>query len=307
MFSKNKRSFSFVACLLSGIFLGTFSACKKDDPAPTAITVTSADISAQIKPGGNATFNDLDNALVTFPTEGANQTWNYLNAKATGTTPFTNNYLPVATNTNFGTATYTTDRPASLGAVSFTSRKNFYEISATGWYDLGGYITAQTLNLPNNIVLRAEGTEESFVAKDLIFKLPLTFGDTYTNNNSYIIENYRLTVPAFGLNQAPVTRKLTRTRTATVSGWGKLRLPGATADIDVLQVKLAEGSTENYTLNGGPAPVALLNALGLTEGSTTATNSYVFISKTNQIVAEIAYKNVNNANTVTYGDYKVLP
>lgn len=307
MFSKNKFRFSFIACLFSGIFLGTFSACKKDDPAPTAITVTSADISAQIKPGGNAAFNDLDNALVTFPTEGANQTWNYLDAKATSATPFTNNYLPIATNTNFGAATYMQDRPASLGAVSFTSRKDFYEVSANGWYQLGGYITAQTLNLPNNIVLKAEGTEESFVAKDLLYKLPLTFGDTYTNNNSYIIENYKLTVPAFMLNQAPVTRKLTRTRTATVSGWGKLRLPNTTDAIDVLQVKLTQGSTENYTLNGGAAPVALLGALGLTEGSTTTTNSYVFISKTNQIVAEIVYKNTNGANTVTYGAYKVLP
>ncbi len=307
MFSKNKLCFSFVACLFSGIFLGTFSACKKDDPAPAAITVTSADISAQIKPGGNATFNDLDNTLVTFPTEGANQTWDYLNAKATGATQFTENYLPVATNTNFGAATYMQDRPASLGAVSFTSRKDFYEVSANGWYQLGGYITAQTLNLPNNIVLRAEGTEESFVAKDLIYKLPLAFGDTYTNNNSYVIENYKLTVPAFGLNQAAVTRKLTRARTASVSGWGRIRLPNSTSEIEVLQVKIAETGTNNYTLSGGPAPAALLGALGLTEGSSSTANYYIFISKTNQIVAEIDYKNVNGANTVTYGNYKVLP
>ena len=303
MFSKIQK---FMAvCLFSGVLIS----CGKDEtPAPnTPITVESTDMQKSNAPDKSLVYGKLANTLTEIPAEGADKTWDYSGSKSATPPPnTTTNLLAVPTNTAFGTATYTTLSTASLGAVNFTSARAFYEVSATGIYELGGIVGAQTLNLPNNVVLSSTGTENAFSPKDLLYKFPLAYGDSYTSTNAIINENFVLTVPAFAINQAPVARKLTRNRTASVTGWGKLKLPDNSTPIEVLQVKLTETGTNNYLLNGNTPPAQLLTALGLSEGSTSTVNAYIFISKNNGIVLNINYSNSSGANLVTGAEYKVI-
>lgn len=302
MFSKTQK---FLAVCL---FVSVLTGCGEDEPEPNKpITVEASDMQKTNAPNQSYVSGKLANTLTAIPAEGEDRTWDYSGSKSATPPPnVTTNLLTVPTNTAFGSATYSTLGTASLGAVSFSSLRTFYEVSATGMYELGGIVGAQTLNLPNNVVLSSAGNEATFTPKDLLYKLPLAYNDSYTSTNAITNENYVLTVPAFGISQAPVVRKLTRNRTAKVTGWGKLKLPDNGTLIDVLQVKVTETGVNNYLLNGATPPAQLLTSFGLVEGSSSTTNTYVFISKNNGIVLNINYSNDSGANLVTNTEYKVI-
>jgi hypothetical protein len=302
MFSKTQK------ILLICLFVGIFSGCKNKPEPNKPITVEASDIQKTNAPDKSLIYGTLSNTLVDMPVEGADKIWNYSDSKSATPPPnIVTNLLTVPTNTAFGSATYTTTSSTSLGAVTFSSVRSFYEVSTTGIYELGSIVGAQTINLPNNVVLSSAGTESAFSPKDLLYKLPLNYGDSYNSTNAIINENYVLTVPAFGINQAPVVRRLTRNRTASVTGWGKLKLPDNKGDlIEVLQVKITETGVNNYFLNGSTPPAQLLTSLGLVEGSSSTVNSYVFISKNHGIVLNMNYSNMSGANLVTNAIYKII-
>jgi hypothetical protein len=302
MFSKTQK---FLAVCL---FVGVLTGCGKDEPEPNKpITVEASDMQNTNAPDKTRTNGKLANTLTSVPEEGEDKTWDYSGSKSATPPPNTTvNLLSVPTNTAFSSATYTTLGTASLGAISFNSLRTFYEISATGIYELGGIVGAQTLNLPNNVVLTSVGNEGAFAPKDLLYKLPLAYNDSYTSTNATLNENYILTVPAFSISQAPVVRRLTRNRTAKVTGWGKLKLPDNNNMIEVLQVKISETGMNNYFLNGNTPPAQLLTAFGLVEGSSTTVETYTFISKTHGIVLNINYENASGARLVTSADYKII-
>ena len=295
------RTHPYLSLFLSASLLLT--ACKKNEPTATpasGITIEVGNLQSAYAPSKFVTFDDLDKSKVTLPAEGADRTWDYRNAKTAMPAPYTNTFGAVPANSGYPTATYILPYAPSLGAITFNSGNAFYEVSATGWFQLGATVTAQTLNLPNNVTLRAAGTAQAYTPKALIHKLPLKYEDTYSNT-AVVNESYGLTAPALGLTtETPAVRKLTNTRNCKVTGWGKVFLPDNNNAIDVLQVKVTTTQTENYLLGGNPAPAQLLTSLGLTEGSVDTTTYYVYVSKTKGEIVEIGYAN----GAVTYGVYQ---
>ena len=70
-----------------------------------------------------------------------------------------------------------------------------------------------------------------------------------------------------------------------VVGWGRLKLPGATADdpnesYDALLVRVYRARTVNFFLGGAPAPAPLITALGQTEGEVSRDTLYAFYAET---------------------------
>ncbi len=276
------------------------ASCKKDEtPAYNGIELKADDFRAVYAPNKTLTFGYLDKTKISLPAEGANQTWDYRNAKSSAA-PYTDSFKDVPANSGFNSATYILEGFPSLGAVSFASGQYFYEVSDAGWFSLGTKVLAQTLNLPNNVTLASTGNSFAYSPKVQLHKFPMVYQSTYSST-SVVNEVYMLTAPALGLTSAtPATRKLTSEINSVVTGWGKLYLPDATEPIEVLQVRVSEKSTNNYLLGTSPAPAQLLTGLGLTEGSSINPTYYSFYAKNKGKVAEVIY----NGTTVSYALYQ---
>jgi hypothetical protein len=109
------------------------ASCKKDEtPAYNGIELKADDFRAVYAPNKTLTFGYLDKTKISLPAEGADQTWDYRNAKSSAT-PYTDSFKDVPANSGFSSATYIVERSPNLGAVTFTSGQDFYEVSNEGW------------------------------------------------------------------------------------------------------------------------------------------------------------------------------
>jgi hypothetical protein len=275
------------------------SSCKEDEPEYNGIELNANDFRAVYAPNKTLTFGYLDKTKITVPVEGADQTWDYRNVKSSSS-PYTNTYKAVPDNSGFNSATYMLEAVPSLGVVSFTNGQYFYEVSDEGWYSLGTKVLAQTLNLPNNVILAATGAGFAYSPKLMLHKFPMTYQSTYSST-AIANEVYMLTAPALGLTSAtPATRKVTSELNSSITGWGKLYLPDVAEPIEVLQVRVMDKVTNNYLLGTSPAPAQLLAGLGLTEGSSSTITYYAFFAKNRGLVAEVGYEGPN----INYGVYQ---
>lgn len=283
--------------ILSFLLLATLVACSKDSEITNApITVTGADMMAIYKPGTKLNYYDMDVSKVFVPSEGANQTWDYRNAKSTTGEDDLDELMTPPANKSFPTATYAVEYESEgLFDLSFKIR-DFYEISSSGWYFLGEFIEAKTLKLPNGVVLSSLGEEEVFDPKLTEFAFPLTYGKTYKSYDS-IVESYVITVPSLNLSNAPVRRVVYKNQDFKVSGWGKILLPDYNSPIEVLQVHALAKSWVRYYVNGKPAPTALLTSMGLVDGEIFYESFYEFISKKYGVVANVNFESDPNGGT----------
>jgi hypothetical protein len=266
--------------------------CSESPKPSTAITVLNTDLTATRKPNMSVKYVSFDRTKFTaVPTEGENQTWDFSNNKAATTvTPSTTNYLAPQPNTSFKTATFSQKYTSNVLGLNL-SLTDHYEISATGYYNLGSQIQPTSVPLGNGVVLTTVGNESPQTPKLLVWKLPMVYKDSYSSE-SVLRESFRLTAPPFGLNNAPTDRVGTVKLQVQVAGWGKLILPGdaSVTTNDVLLVKTTATFTYNYLLNGATAPAALTGALGLTQGETTTRVFYEFFAKNSGNIAEVSFE-----------------
>lgn len=246
------------------------------EPEPTAITIISSDFTRYKGVGSEFTGNGIILSQVEIPTEGENQLWDISSYNASNITYFQHDRLPVPDSTSFTSATYATIIPSEFNeALTVT---NFYEVSEEGIFVLGGIVNPNTLDLGSGNTLTSLGEETIY--KDITYNFPMNYEDMF--DNSWVLEeNYTLTAPAFGLSNAGVSRKMTKEGKVEIVGWGKIVLPqdAITDSVEVLLVKNTRKTVLNYFLDGSTAPTALTGALGLTEGETENSVSYVFVSK----------------------------
>jgi hypothetical protein len=270
------------------------------EPVPTAITVTGSDYAQIAKVGAQTTTNTLDLREFTEPLAvGENQVWDLREYASSG---FSTNVglenLPVPDGTSFTSATFVRTRPSPfLEAFTLTT---FYEVSEEGYFVVGSKVNAGSAELAVGGTVTSDGSEIPQSDKEVVFKFPATYNQT-AQSESIIEENYLLTAPAFGLNNAPVQRKLTETTTMEVVGWGKVILPqeGITDSTEVLLIASTGTIVNNYFLNGNTAPDALLNALDLIEGETNTVVFYYFLSKESGVVAAVGFE-INESGVVQF-------
>ncbi len=277
--------------LFAGLFFVLVALSCSESPKPAAaITVLHTDFAATQKPNTSSKYIGFEKGkFATAPTEGENQTWDFSAYKSSTATASTTNYLVPEANTMFKTATYGLKYVSRVLGLNLNIT-NHYEISSTGYYNLGAQIQQSSSSLGNGIVLSTVGNETEWTPKALLWKFPIVYKDNYTSESA-IKESFRLTAPPFGLTNAPTDRINTIKQQVQVVGWGKLILPtdGKMVTSEVLLLKYTSTSTLTYLLNNNPAPAALLGGLGLTQGSSTTSVSYYFISKNGGDIATVIF------------------
>ncbi len=270
------------------------------EPEPTAIIVTGADYAQIAKVGAQTTTNSLDNTKFTeLPMEGENQVWDLREYEASAFSTIVGfENLPVPDGTSLESATFVRTRPSPF--ISEFTLTTFYEVSEEGYFVVGTKTDAYSLDLAIGGTLTSRGEEQPYNDKEVVFKFPATYNET-SQSESIVIEKFVLTAPAFGLTNAPVERRITDTENMKVVGWGKVILPqeGITDSTEVLLVALTGSRTSNYFLNGNTAPAALTNALDLTEGETSTSVFYYFLSKEFGVVAIVGF-DINESGVVQF-------
>jgi hypothetical protein len=250
----------FTACLLAS------SAAYAQSP----ITITAAQFTATA-----ASVDRYQGAAVTgvaVPTKGANQSWDYRSLAPSGSAQVIT-YASAGTTPPF--AGSVRSYPLTLSQGTFSISATGYEgFDATGFGQLGTVVPAQTFPLstitfgPNDaLVIPAQ----TIPVNTLRLPLPLT-STTRVSRFNRVGNNSSVTAVLFGYNQAPLRYVQRITTVDSVAGWGTVRIPVAgsatgSAPIQVLLLQRRIIEQDSFYLNGQPAPLPVLAALGQTQGS----------------------------------------
>ena len=113
-------------------------------------------------------------------------------------------------------------------------------------------------------------------------KFPMNFGENENETNT--LHNYfLLTIGAFGLSNVPGDFKVIRNSQRTIDSWGTIILTdpvtGLPAEFETLLVINDGIRVDSVLLAGAPAPQALLDLVGLAQGSETPEVEYEFWTK----------------------------
>jgi hypothetical protein len=250
----------FTACLLAS------SAAYAQSP----ITITAAQYPATAASVDR--FQSASVTGVTAPIKGANQTWDYRNLTPQGSV-VVSTYASAGTTPPFSGSNRSYALTLALGpfTVSSTSYEGF---DAVGYTQLGTAVPAQsfpltaTTGFPGDVL---SVPAQNITVNLLRLPLPLT-STTRVVRESRAVSNSLLTVGLLGLSQAPFRYVQRITTVDSVAGWGTVRIPVAgsaagSAPIQVLLVQRRVVQQDSFYLNGQPASVVLLGALGQTQGN----------------------------------------
>jgi hypothetical protein len=224
---------------------------------------------------------------IALPAEGANQVYDY-SSMSLPTTTVNINYQP-ATRPEFSNSTRYFVGNGVVGPIA-VSAEYYTSIDANGLYDTGSYVlpssqSLQTITGNANDVIVFPGNLSAFSLPSANLPFPATFGSQVSSNFDFVTD-FQLTVGAFGLNSTPGQNVQSVVKTVEVVGYGQLTLPvpsGQSIPYDVLMVKQEEVITNNVFLAGAPAPQALLNAFGVTQGQVTTNAAYVFYAENYEV------------------------
>ncbi len=232
-----------------------------------------------------ATFIDTAVMAITgnimIPTEGADQIWDYSTLMNERTV--TTFYLSASNDENFPGALNSYN--SFLIFQTFTIPSAVYEtIDDDGLYAVGrvnqevSYSITALTGGPND-VLKFPGGPVPFDGRFDVLKFPMTFQDEWTQTRNEFIP-FEITVEGFGLDKVPGNRKRIHTQIREIVGYGQLTIPDydntTGQEMDVLLMKVKRSGVDSFFLDGAPAPMALLNAFGVVQGSTIADSFYLF-------------------------------
>lgn len=227
----------------------------------------------------------LDTTGISPPVMGAGMTWDF----SSQTVLNASNYTKFeADNLNFPDANLVdfTSQSALNGLVNVPT--NFYEILNDDDYYTTGRTTAKT-SLPSGPLTGGTNDTITFLETVNIYQEPvyfLRFPLNYADTWSYTLSNsteFEITVAAFGLDHAPASNDISSVSSDTVLGYGTLILPHpdgtGTVSMEALCIKGELNQQSDYYLFNQPAPQAMLDVLGLTQGATTTIIDYAFYVK----------------------------
>jgi polyhydroxybutyrate depolymerase len=249
------------------------------------IAISSEDY---VSPLGDTIISHNANLFNVFPpAEGANQTWDYrwlelLNPQSDPEPEGSDENFPTANNID------ETPFPTAFNAEATVPVRFFERYDAGGKTILGSQVAIPVV-IPYDCEactpadsIRFEAGISVFEEPEQVFQLPLNFEDTWSSTYSRTID-MTLFSPTFSLNDVPAQQSDTVRVTSEVTGWGTLALPNLTRsgfqDMEVLMVRTTRTLKSHFFINGMPAPQALLDGLGLTQGQETTTTEYHFFAK----------------------------
>jgi len=217
---------------------------------------------------------------ISLPTEGPAQEWDYSGLLRE----------------EFFTAGYTDAREDE----SFPDALNFYRnnllfldlpienydydaVNDSGWFAIGRRIVETAFPLASltggmNDTIRFLDTTYRYDNSLAYLKFPTSYGDQWSVTRNGFTP-FTATIQAFGLNETPGKSSSHLTLEREVVGYGTVILPGAdgtpTPPIEVLLLKSVFTYIDSVFLNGAPAPPALLDPFGLTQGNVRQEFRYV--------------------------------
>ena len=207
-------------------------------------------------------------SVTTYPdlSPAANASWD-LTSMLYGSSLFYSYRVPSAsaqfadsTTYNFGGFGYDANIRKSMTATGFV--RYGQDIRRTG-YSLAAVTSGPT----DSIVI--DNQSFTYSVPDTIIKFPATYHTNWKTNFIYDF-HFHISVALFFLSNAPGYVRTYETTIDTVTGWGKMKVKDInglpTGYMDVLQVKSYTYLTDSFYVNGSPANVLLLTAMGLTQG-----------------------------------------
>jgi|GEM_PF-224400 len=249
------------------------------------ITISDSDYAS---PLGDTIVNYNTNLFNVFsPSEGSNQSWDYrwlelLNAQ--------NDPEPEISDTNFPTANNVDEIPVTtvFNAEATVPVRFFERYDTEGKALLGREVAAPTV-IPFDCAtctaadsIRFEPVINSYEEPEQVLRLPLNFGDSWSSSHTATID-MTLFSPTFSLNDVPAQQIDSVEVESEVTGWGTLTLPNLTRsgfqDMEALLVRRTRTVSSYFYLNGAPAPQALLDQLGLTQGQEVVTTEFHFYAQ----------------------------
>ncbi|HTB31108.1 MAG TPA: T9SS type A sorting domain-containing protein [Bacteroidia bacterium] len=177
-----------------------------------------------------------------------------------------------------------------------------YSVTSSGLQDFGIVIprtayslTSYTGGVHDSLIINKQNSLNSNPANVIGF--PATYNGSWSSNYERNFD-CSLTVAAFSYNNAPTVVKLYVKENDTVKGWGQMRDKNLASVVspyfDVLQVQTTINAIDSFFINGSPAPTAVLNAFGFTQGMITVDyyQSY-FRAGAVTPLAQVSYKNAS--------------
>lgn len=219
--------------------------------------------------------------FVSIPTEGPDQVWDY--SGITLDTITYQHFLDASNDTVLPGASSKIATNFFLGGLP-SSGYTYTNLDAQGFWEYG----RQWRDTTHDLSLFTGNPQDalSFPAYTEVFNNPihaLKFPTTYLDNwgeSRVEIFPYLLTAAAFGLTNTPGTMKREFGQVRTVVGYGHMIIPdeqGLPSDsMEVLQLLVERVYLDSFFLAGSPAPKALLDAFGLTQGNAYGNSFYVF-------------------------------
>lgn len=259
--------------LFAAFALAALASCKKsaDTPSPTTpVNLTASDISKDYAAGKTVNFftvNIATSAALTAPVTGQGQVWNYSNLAESGTY----NEAALAATGTFPSGAYFLQNQITFADGNPHPIFSEYEIGDSGWVRRGVAVPAMTLDFPDLGATIAYKAQECKYNKllPLTPPFPIKFGDKANVTGAVRTENFTVNAPALGLNNTPGAQTYTNNQSVECMASGKLTLKGFDKAMDVVILKAHRKMVYNYFLGGAPAPSALLDVLGITDGFTT--------------------------------------
>lgn len=159
-----------------------------------------------------------------------------------------------------------------------------YDFNNQGVFEEAIYVSDQryglgalTGNNADSIIIPFQ--TKFFATPRQVMKFPATYLTGWSSNSRRVVD-MKLSIAAAGLNQTPTLHVYNTTRTDTIIGWGQMRIyNGSTASIpyNVLINKSIQNVKDSFYIAGTPAPPALLNVFGITQGQTSSSTARYLI------------------------------
>ena len=212
--------------------------------------------------------------VITMPTGGANQVYDYL--KLTYLSPssyplYTTSIpqYPDITHADVDYYDYISNTQI-LAAYDQLIKIDTSEITYLGWHvqALENSLGAITGNTKDSLVIKEQISR--FTVPITIQKFPMTIEKLISNGTTtYLDYNGTVSIASFGLSKAPFVRRRFITQRDSVIGWGILKRTNPQSVIVTDSILLSQRSVfvkDSFYLNGSAAPSTLLAALGATQG-----------------------------------------
>ncbi len=276
MHSRPIFTFIIGALLLAGNASAQITLTNEQYQSPLGDTLVSVNINQLT----------LQPAYYAPPAEGPDQQWDYrwleyTNFEVDPEPIFNDPELPTVNNVdqNVAIGDFTPDSPIPL--------RIFERYDDNGKFLVGGEIAAPftapllcgTCTDGDSVRYSTAMGDNLFEEEEPLLQLPLQYEDTWSADYTRTL-TMQLFLPTFGLEDVPAQQTDSVSVTSEVVGWGSLTIPNltysGTQDLEVLLLKQTLTQRSFYTVDGNPAPQALLDTLGVEQGQTLVLTFYQF-------------------------------